>query len=165
MVSPGAWPGFFCPRPRWPGIFPFLPPRPWTIWCLCSEPLIFLLLTGVYSGRLGTAKWVSSCSLVTSSQKVFQNVDVVSRVIFQASKRKPTSTVTIELRTDGPVPALTSERKILLCACKSHVSCLCWHKQRDRGSGLCPYFLNVCASWTHIKLTFVGWNLTGFKHN
>lgn len=57
--------------------------------CPGSNTSIFLPLPGVYSGTivwwLGTAKWVSSCSLVTSSQKVFQNVDVVSRVIFQAS--------------------------------------------------------------------------------
>lgn len=92
-VHPGAPP---LPSPHISRQFAACALRPW-YFCLGLESILERAVWWP-----GTAKWVSSCSSVTSSQKVFQNVDVVSRVIFQASKRKPTSTVTIELRADGP---------------------------------------------------------------
>lgn len=88
-----------------PGGFPLLPCKSRQISACVLKPWYFCLrLEPLWNDCVVTGhckKWVSSCSLVTSSQKVFQNVDVVSRVIFQASKRKPTSTVTIERQPSG----------------------------------------------------------------
>lgn len=147
-----------------PGISPsshvnpdnFLP----VFWNLSVSAFDLSLLETIVWWWLGTAKWVSSCSLVTSSQKVFQNVDVVSRVIFQASKRKPTSTVTCWCHTTQPV--LFSLRAIprtalqfscqltylnwafmFLFAC--HFFFICHHVHKQCNTGFNFLYIHVCA--------------------